>query len=125
MWKHHLPLCIGISLTVLACHKPTDHMESKNRIPKRVDPVDVKYSNSSGFFIKDELPREYLRTRTTVDKVEKGNPIFFGVKNKDWEAFKNFMLPEDALWEFEDSGGNGYCIVRGNKAVAYLRTGWN
>jgi len=126
----HLRIFSLTLLGCLACQEPKSSSGIKAMIPKRVELVSIQYPKPTVFISKGDIPKEWLRSPTTVDQAEDNNlvsnpslgskPIPFGFIHEEWITFKRLMEPGDELWEYSEQGGTGLCIVRAKKVVASL-----
>ncbi len=87
-----------------------------------------------------EFPDAWLRTKISIEDAEKHNmttlsevgskPIAFGHLNRQWNKFKQIIMPSDELWEVRSpqeewdrsAGVAGFCIIRKGKVIASILT---
>lgn len=95
-----------------------------------------------------EIPPDWLRAKITVEEAERQHPGIpsddrvakfpyiakpFAFQNKQWEAMKADMKPNDQLWEFSSPGPSwkalagraGIALVRNGKVIASIVTVMN
>jgi hypothetical protein len=84
----------------------------------------------------DEIPRAWLKERTTIAKAEAANPGItddrvarfpdaakaFGFQNREWEELKALVLPGDEIWIFS-SQTESWKHLAGRAGVALVRDG--